>query len=290
VGGAIVVTALRVVDAHVHFWDPARLRYPWLDDVPELRRAFLPPDYPRADVVASVFVEANCDSAETLDEVRFVDQLAASTPAIAGIVAFVNLRDVRARTDTLERLDDCKLVVGVRHNIQGQQPGFCLDAEFVRGVQALGRRGLTFDICITAGQLDDVERLVALCPDVSFILDHAGKPAIRDDASASWADGIRRLARHDNVACKLSGLFTEARADQRTDEVVGPYAQHALRCFGITRMLYGSDWPVVTLGGGLEAWRALTDRFTASWSVADRQAFYADNAIRLYGLRLHANA
>ncbi len=282
---------LRVVDAHVHFWDPSVLRYPWLDAVPGLRRRFLPADYRPPDspaTDATVFIEANCAPREALDEVRFIERLAGADPSIAGIVAFVDLRDAATRTGLLDRLAESPRVVGVRQNIQGQPPGFALDAAFIDGVRDAGRRGLTFDLCVTPGQLGEVAQLVERCPGTSFVLDHCGKPAIRDEAFAPWAVALDALARHDHVACKFSGLLTEARAEQRNDETLGPYAEHALRCFGVSRMLYGSDWPVVTLAGDAGAWRGFTDRFTAAWSSSDRQAFYADNAIRLYGLRLHA--
>jgi L-fuconolactonase len=279
----------RVVDAHVHFWDPGVLTYPWLDALPPLHRPLLPAQYPADAADAVVFVEANC-SGGSLAEIQFAEQFARAAPPTIGLVAFVDLREPHEREQTLARLADHPLVVGARQNIEGQPAGFCLEPEFVRGVQELGHRGLTFDVCVTADQLRDVERLVAQCPDTSFVLDHCGKPAIRHGAFGAWAAALRRLAQHENVACKLSGLLTEARDDQRDDEALRPYAEHALECFGVSRLLYGSDWPVVTLTGGLPLWRALVDRFVGPWSAADRQAFYANNAIRLYGLRLHANA
>ena len=280
----------RVVDAHVHFWDPQVLHYPWLNETPSLCRAFGPTDYEELHagaVSAAVFVEANCHPDETLDEVRFVEGIADANPSIAGIVAYLGIGNSRETFDTLERLAERPRVVGMRHNIQGHAPGYCTTTAFVDAARALGRRGLPFDLCITASQLEDARTLVARCPDTLFVLDHCGKPAIRHDAFDPWAADLERLARHDNVACKLSGLLTEARDDQRNDRVILPYAEHALRCFGDSRMLYGSDWPVVRVAGGAAAWRPMVDRFTSAWSPSARQAFFADNAIRLYRLPLH---
>ena len=275
---------VRVIDAHVHFWDPEVLRYPWLDALPVLRRRFSFTDYPH-QVDALLFVEANCEPRATLDEVQFVEEMAEGAPSIAGTIAYVDLTDSAGREKTLDELESFRRVVGVRHNIQGEPAGFALAPEFVRGVQHVGRRGYTFDLCVTAGQLGEVEQLVRRCPDTSFVLDHCGKPAIRSNAFASWAMDIGRLSEHENVACKLSGLLTEAHVDQRNDAAILPYAEHALRCFGASRMLYGSDWPVLTLAGALAQWRALVDRFTASWSGDERSAFYAGNATRIYNLR-----
>lgn len=282
-----------VVDAHVHFWDPAELRYPWLDGEPALRRPFVPADYEplaTSGVDTVVFVEANCTPADSAAEVALVERLAAAEPRIAGMVAFVDLLDEAARPSALARLSRAAGVVGVRQNIQGRAPGFSVDDAFVRGVEDVGHRGLAFDLCAAAGQLAEVTELVRRCPGTLFALDHCGKPAIRNDAFEPWATNIARLAAHPNVSCKLSGLLTEARAEQRRDEALLPFARHVLDCFGPSRLIYGSDWPVVTLAGGAAMWRAFTDRFTAAWTSADRQLFYSNNAIRLYGLRLYAHS
>lgn len=279
---------MMVVDAHVHFWDPGALRYAWLDDIPALRRPFLPRDY-RGDAHAMVFVEANCAPHENADEVDLVERLAAGEPRIAGTVAFVDMLDEPRREMVLERLARNRRVVGIRHNIQGTPRGWCLDERFVRGVRAVGRRGYPFDLCVTADQLRDVASLVERSPGTQFVLDHCGKPAIRNDAFDAWARDIERLARFNNVSCKLSGLLTEARADQRNAGAVGPYMKQACACFGATRLLYGSDWPVLTLAGGLDAWRSMVEVLTAHWVASDRERLFAGNAVQLYRLAVHAD-
>lgn len=277
----------RLIDSHVHFWDPGVLRYPWLDDEPALRRAFLPADLDALTTRAIdgvVFVEANCLTSEHIAECDFVEQLAEQEPRILGTVAFVDLLDADARRSSIAQLARRERVVGIRHNVQGQPVGFALQPEFVRGVQEVAGHDLTFDLCITAGQLPEVTELVRRCPDAHFVLDHCGKPSIRRDAFEPWATDLARLAEYANVACKLSGLLTEARADQRGEAALSRYARHAMTCFGPERLLYGSDWPVVTAAGGERSWHALADAFTADWSVADRRAFFGENAVRVYGL------
>jgi L-fuconolactonase len=286
------VGVVNVIDAHVHFWDPALLRYPWHDAEPSLQRAYLPEEFgPLSDgsVDAVVFVQADCDPTKSGREVQWVERLAGREPRIVGIVAFVDLLDELHRGATLDRLAESPLVVGVRHNIQGHEAGFALHDAFVRGVQAVGERGLSFDLCITGGQLAEVTDLVSRCPRTHFVLDHCGKPAIRDDVFEPWAGQIEQLASHAGVHCKLSGLLTEARADQRTVEGVRPYAEHVMRCFGASRLIYGSDWPVATLGGGAELWRMITDELTSPWSDTDRRAFYVGNAVRFYRLKVKSN-
>jgi L-fuconolactonase len=277
---------MMVVDAHVHFWDPSALHYSWLDGIPALRRSFLPRDY-ADDVQAMVFVEANCAPVESHDEVAFVERLAGADPRIAGAVAYVDLLDEVGRAAALDRLSAVKRVVGTRHNIQGTPKGTCLDPRFGRGVRDIGARGYVFDLCATADQLPDVASLVERCPETGLVLDHCGKPAMEVDAFDGWARDIERIASFDNVSCKLSGLLTEARTDQRDARSLARYVGHVLRCFGAKRLLYGSDWPVSTLAGGASLWRSIVDQLTSAWTAADRQLLFAGNAIRLYRLPLH---
>jgi L-fuconolactonase len=283
---------MRVIDAHVHFWDPATLRYPWLESLPALRRSYLPRDYPpfaEGEVDAVIFVEANCVPAQAVAEVDFVDELAEQEPRIAGIVAFTDMLDEAGLEKTLDRVVERERVVGVRHNIQGHHAGFGTSPRFVSSVERVGDYGLTFDLCVTASQLDDAAYLVESCPETQFVLDHCGKPAIRDDAFDEWARDLAALASCSNVACKLSGLLTEARPDQRNARTLRPYLEHVLACFGPARLLYGSDWPVVEPAGGEATWREIVASFASTWTATDQQRLFGDNAVRLYGLELHAN-
>jgi len=288
VGGAPV----RIVDSHVHFWDPEVLHYPWLTGVPPLHRAFLPRDYAAATgqipIGRMVFVEANCRADEAGREVEFVERLVRAEPRLAGIVAFVDLaQGIGTRGSglgkTLDALSRSPRVKGMRQNIQGQPAGFCRQPAFVEGVREVGRRGLVFDLCATHDQLGEVVDLVRDCPDTRFVLDHCGKPAIRDRGFEAWSADVTRLAAYENVCCKLSGLLTEAGATWCVEDLV-PYAARVVECFGSERVLYGSDWPVLTLAGDYGSWYGFTQRFTQGWSVAERSGFYADNAARVYDL------
>ena len=279
-----------IVDAHVHFWDPAELEYPWLESLPSLRCAALPAGYGAtiADAAAEkvekvIVVEGNCAPGQGLKEVEFLERLADADSRIAGIVAFVELTSAATRHADLDAVASRPRVKGVRQNIQGRPPGFCLQRSFVEGVRTAGRLGLAFDICITHDQLPDVIDLVRDCPDVRFVLDHCGKPPIRHGSFDPWASDIAHLARCDNVSCKISGLFTEAGM-HRTDDDVLRYIRHAVHCFGTARVMYGSDWPVLTMAGDHPAWRRLTRMLTDDWSADDARRFYGDNAAAFYRL------
>ena len=284
-GAAGIATG--ILDAHVHFWDPAELRYPWLDTLPALARPLLSPDYlgatTRISVDAVILVEANCLPAQALREVDLFERAASSDPAVAGIVAFASLTTPDALDGTLDTLAARPLVKGIRHNIQGEASGFCTQRSFIDGVRKVGARGLTFDLCATHDQLRDVLQLVRACPDARFVLDHCGKPAIRDALLDPWRSDIASLAACENLTCKLSGLVTEAAPGWREDDLL-PYASHVVDRFGTGRVMYGSDWPVLTLAAEYAAWFRFTERLTASWSDAERRGFYRENARRAYRL------
>ena len=277
-----------IVDAHVHFWDPSELRYAWLDGLPALDRRFLPADYATATtgiaVDAMVLVEANCLPRQTVDEVAFFERLAELDARVAGIVAFASLTAPGELDRTLDVLAAAPLVKGIRHNIQGEAPGFCTQPSFIEGVRKAGARGLTFDLCATHDQLREVVGLVRQCPDTRFILDHCGKPAIRDGVLEAWRADIADLAECANVWCKLSGLVTEATHVGWREADLVLYASHVVERFGTERVMYGSDWPVVTLAASYADWFGFTQRFSAGWSDAERRDFYCDSVRRAYTL------
>ena len=279
---------LGITDAHVHFWDPSTLRYPWLDGLPALDRPFLPAAYATAisslPIDGMILVEANCLPERTLAEVEFFEQIAAADSRVAGIVAFASLTEPQELDRALDALAARPMVKGIRHNIQGEPAGFCTQSSFVDGVRKAGSRGLTFDLCATHDQLREVVELVRLCPDTRFVLDHCGKPAIRDRQLDPWRADVADLAECANVWCKLSGLATEASATAWREADLVPYASHVVERFGTERVMYGSDWPVLTLVAGYATWFVFTELFTKGWSDAERRGFYRDNARRAYVL------
>ena len=279
---------LGIMDAHVHCWDPSALRYPWLDGLPALDRPFLPAAYASATsgipIDGMILVEANCLPHQTLAEVAFFEQIAAADPRVAGIVAFASLTEPKERDRTLDALAARPMVKGIRHNIQGEPPDFCIQPSFVDGVRKVGSRGLTFDLCATHDQLREVLELVRLCPNTRFVLDHCGKPAIRDRLLDQWRNDIADLAECANVRCKLSGLVTEASPTEWREADLVPYASHVVERFGTERVMYGSDWPVLTLVAGYDTWFGFTEWFTTGWSAAERRGFYRDNSVRAYEL------
>ena len=278
-----------VVDAHVHFWDPRRLKYSWLKDVPALNRVFLPSDYAAATASAQigkmVFVECGCSPRQALDEVAWVSRLAEGESRLQGIVAQVALERGRRARNELVSLTYFPLVKGVRRNLQGEpDPGFCLTPDFVTGVRSLAEFGFSFDLCIVHSQLPAVTELIRRCPEIRFVLDHGGKPDIRAGQTEPWRQHLSELAALPNVMCKLSGLLTEADWAGWQPEHLMPYVRHVIDCFGFDRVMYGGDWPVLTLAGDYPRWQAALASCLRPAKESDLQKLFQLNAETFYHL------
>jgi len=277
-------------DAHVHFWDPGVFTYPWLARHPELSRPHTPADLDReTDGPAPnrmIFIQAECVETQALDEVCWIDQLAAQDRRIAAIIAYCRMDGSRSNAAQIEALRAHPRVRGVRHLIQGQtDPDFCLRPGFVAGVRQCGAANLLFELCCVADQLPNVIRLVEQCPDTAFVLDHAGKPDIRSGRLDPWREHIDTLASFPQVVCKLSALVTQARHDGWQPSDLRPYWDHALAAFGPARLLFGSDWPVMKLASSYRRWFETANTLAADLSSSDRAALFHDNATRVYHLR-----
>jgi L-fuconolactonase len=275
-----------IIDSHVHFWDPAYLRYEWLEEVPAINRPFLPKDLweQTADLALEgiVFVQADCVSEDSLREVEWVTELAKSETKIQAIVAFVPLELGSEAREMLDKLAKMPLVKGVRRLIQAEAAGFAVQPAFVAGVQALSDYDFSFDICILHHQLGDVLRLVEQCPEVRFVLDHLGKPDAKKSVFEPWATQISELAQFPQVYCKLSGLVTEADHRRWTREELQPYIAHVVQAFGVERIMYGGDWPVSLLATTYREWVETLRWATADLTAANQHKLFYQNAQRFY--------
>ena len=148
----------------------------------------------------------------------------------------------------------------------------------------LAEYDLSFDITIDHLQLKDTIRMVAQCPDVSFILDHIGKPNIKDHLLDPWREEIKELASFENVLCKISGMVTEADHEKWTPDHLAPYVDHVLDVFGADRVVFGGDWPVATFATTYPRWVDTLDSLTRDLTLADKRNLWADNARRFYRL------
>jgi L-fuconolactonase len=278
-----------IVDSHVHFWDQERLDYPWLASVPPIAGTHLPKDYWKeaegVPVGQLIFVEAGCATPLALQENDWALELAAENPRIAAIVAQVPIDAAEETARLLKIFASRPLIRGVRHIIQGAtDPDFCLRPIFVKGVQRLADLNLSFDLCVHHTQLASVLRLVDQCPEVRFILDHVGKPGIRDKLMEPWKAHLHELAVHPNVWCKVSGLMTEADTQKWQTNDFQPYLAEAIAAFGADRLLFGSDWPVCRLAGSLNDWMGILLAALDHASPQTLKQIFAENAKTCYRL------
>lgn len=281
---------LPIVDTHLHVWDPQKLSYPWLADIPLLKKPCLPEDYERAcgpvRVEKMVFVQAECDFAQYGQEVDWVTALAEQDPRIEGIVAWAPLEKGEAARRELQALAANPLLRGIRRIIQYEpDPEFCLQPDFVKGVRMLPEFNMSFDICIAHHHMENTIRFVRQCPAVQFILDHVGKPDIKNRVLDPWRRHVEALAAMPNVWCKMSGLVTEADHENWTREDLKPYIDHVLECFGFDRVMYGGDWPVVCLATEYPRWVETLRWAVEGCSPSERRKLFHDNAVIFYRLR-----
>lgn len=281
------MNALTIVDSHVHLWNPAQLRYSWLDGLPALNRAFLPADFAAASANSNVgkiiFVESGCEPAQGLTEVGWACTLANDDPRLKGIVAHAPLEKGESASAELGALASCPLVKGVRRNLQGERdPNFCLGPGFLAGVRLLAAPGFTFDLCIRHDQLRPVAELVRRVPEVNFVLDHLGKPDVRGKKTGPWAADLKALAASPNVFCKISGLTTEADWGSWQPVDLKFYFEWALECFGFDRILFGGDWPVATLATDYQRWLETVQEFFSFAPTTSQVKLFQTNAERIY--------
>jgi L-fuconolactonase len=278
------MTPARVIDSHIHLWDPTVLRYPWLDSAEELARPFLPVDLHRSGGPPEwVMVQADAHGDDALAEVEWIASLASSEPALVGMVVHAPVETGFAVRDLVERLAAMPVTVGIRRLIQDAGAGFSLTPDFIDGVRSVGEVGLPFDICVRAAERADVAPLVDACPDVSFVLDHLGKPAIADGEWEPWRTQLAELAQRPNLTCKLSGSTTEAGRDWR-ETAVRPYLLHALEAFGPQRCMFGSDWPVASVTTEYRRWFDLVSDAVSGCSPSEIDAVFAGTAAQVYRL------
>ena len=237
-----------IIDAHHHLWRFDPLAYDWITpkDVP-LRRDFVIPELRHMVAASELSGTIAVQARQTVEETRWLLGIAQCEPLIRGVVGWVPLADPELPRIVSELVTP--QLVGVRHVVQGEiDPDFLLRPDILRGLKEISRRGLSYDLLIKARQLSQARRCVERCPELRFILDHGGKPDIRHRGLAQWQADLAALACLPNVACKLSGLVTEADPHTWTVAELEPYVRTILDLFGPQRVLFGSDWPGVPAG------------------------------------------
>jgi L-fuconolactonase len=278
------------IDAHHHVWDLSVRDQPWTADLPALHRSFelaeLRPSLLAHGVDATVVVQ----TITVTDETPELLALAAREPLVAGVVGWVDLTapDVADRLAALRSRPGGHRLVGIRHQVQGEpDPRWLCRDDVRRGLAAVAGAGLAYDLLVVPPQLPAAIETVAALPELTFMLDHAGKPAIASGGGlASWRSDIRALAALPNVAVKLSGLITEADHAAWTVGQLRPYARTLLDAFGADRVMFGSDWPVCLLAGSYDDVIAAAEVLTGGLDAREQAAVFGRTAARWYRIEV----
>jgi L-fuconolactonase len=275
------MSALRI-DAHQHFWMLARGDYGWLTPaLGAIHRDFGPDDLAplivRHGIDRTILVQAAPTEAET----QFMLAVAARTPFVAGVVGWCDFEATEAGA-RIARLSGNPLLVGLRpmvHDIP--DANWLARPELAPAFAAMAAHDLVFDALLRPRHIAPMLSVLKRHPDLAVVIDHAAKPDLTGGDLAAWRDGLKALAAHPQAVCKLSGLVTEAGPDWTTDSL-RPVAEHLLASFGPERLLWGSDWPVVTLRADYARWFETTTELLAGCTASERAAIMGGNAQRIY--------
>jgi L-fuconolactonase len=280
----VVAGESAVIDSHHHLWRYTAREFDWIDDsMAPLRRNFLTEDLMVELAKGKVDGVVTVQARQTLEETRWLLELAKGCSAMRGIVGWAPIVAADFETSLNAFAAEPKLV-GLRHVVQAEPDGFLDSDGFNRGISIMRGSGLVYDVLIVERQLDEAIRFVDRHPQQVFVLDHAAKPKIANGEIEPWRGRIRELSRRDNVFCKISGMVTEDSWLHWSIESLRPYLDVVVEAFGPERLMAGSDWPVCLVATEYERWwRVLRDYF-ADYSEAEQAQIFGVTAMRTYGL------
>ncbi|WP_275787056.1 amidohydrolase family protein [Pararhizobium gei] len=277
-----------IIDTHLHLIDRSVLDYPWLSAVPTLNRDYLDETYRnealRTGIAASLHMEVDVAPADIERETSHVETLAGQSGSlIAGAISACRPEDPDFPAFLDAQLQN-PFVKGLRRVLHVMPDDLSESTLFRDNIKRLAGTGLTFDLCVLPRQMPQAMALADLVPDCIFVLDHCGVPDIQGGDDRVWREQLRDIARRPNVFGKISGVIAYADPETWTAQTLRPYVEHTIGAFGWERVVWGSDWPVCTLGGGLSTWVATTHALLSGSSLAERNALLAGNAMRLWNL------
>lgn len=278
------------IDAHHHFWDPARANYPWLtDDLAVIKRSFGPSDLEplveAARVAGTVLVQTRGSEDETMEFLALAD----ATAFIAGVVGWTDLTaaDAGDRIERLRQLPGGRWLRGIRHQVHDEADPAWLERPDVRsGLRAVAAAGLTYDLLVRTRELPAAASTAAALPELCFVVDHLAKPPLAGGDIGEWAAALEPFRHLPNVSAKLSGLVTEADWQTWGTGDLRPAVDVALDVFGPARLVFGSDWPVCLLAARYEQVVDAAETTVAGLDPAERDSVFGGNAMRIYRLEV----
>ncbi len=275
------------IDAHQHYWHPARGDYDWMPkDDPALARPYGPADLAPHLAAHGIGGTVLVQAAATVGETEYMLGIADATEHVKAVVGWIDFERPDQRA-TLARLARHPKFRGVRPMIQDiPDDGWMLREDVQWGFRAVAELGLSFDALGFPRHLANFLTIFRRHPDLRVVVDHCMKPQIRHhgpEAFAAWAEGMARIAGETGAFCKFSALVTEASPGWTVDDLA-PYAEHVLAVFGPERVMWGSDWPVCRLRAEYGVWRAAAEALTAVLSPVSRARVFGGTAAAFYRL------
>jgi L-fuconolactonase len=274
------------LDAHQHFWKYNPADYGWINEkMTPLRRDFLPQDLEPLLAAEGLDGSIAVQARQSLEETRWLLELAAHNEIVKGVVGWVDLRSPDLAAQRHQFADNPKLV-GVRHIVQDEpDDDFMLRPEFRLGIARLREYDLAYDILVFPRQLPAAIKLVREFPDQRFVLDHIAKPPIALGQITPWNHDIQELAKADNVCCKLSGMVTEARWQDWKPEDFRPYLDVVMNAFGPARLMIGSDWPVCTASAAYGRTLRIVRDYISQLTTSEQDLILGGTCARFYAIR-----
>jgi len=275
----------QVIDSHHHLWKYSREEYGWIGEGQSvLKRDFLPAHLKKEIDAAGVNGVVSVQARQSLEETRWLLELAAKNEFIRGVVGWAPLISPQVERD-LEKFADQKKLKAIRHVLQDEKDDrYAVREDFQRGIGTLKKFNLVYDILIYEKQLPAAIELLDKFPNQVFVLDHVAKPKIREKIISPWRERMKDLARRPNVYCKLSGMATEADHGGWEPADLRPYVDVVLEAFGPKRLMFGSDWPVCLLAVTYQKWISTVRDFIAKLSAAEKDRIMGGTAAEAYKL------
>lgn len=270
------------IDAHHHLWTLARGDYGWLTaDLAPIYRDFalsdLTPYLAQTGIDGTILMQAAPTEAETL----YLLDIAEHARLICGVVGWTDF-DAADGVGRIDRLSEQGALVGLRPMVQDMaDDDWLLRPRLAPLLKAMARYGFVFDALVKPRHLPKLLQLIDRHPDLTFVLDHCGKPSLVTGDIEAWRADVALLAERPNIVCKLSGLATEAKPDWQVSDLCQA-VEHVCERFSPDRLLWGSDWPVVDLAGGYSKWFAAAGALLAALSSDEKARIFGDNAARIY--------
>ena len=279
---------MELIDTHQHFMYRDQVGYSWADGFSPLDKGnFSLEDYKELtkefDIKGTLFMETAADDSDYKKEAKFIKSIMDQPSSnIMGLI--VSIRPEESDFDEWLEETIAMKVVGYRRPFHTMPDELSQNSTLRQNIKKIGNAGKPFDICFQPTQLKIAAELAKACDQVDLVLNHCGVPAIASGEIDEWGKDIKNLSELPNVTCKLSGLMAYCAPGTSSYETIKPYVDHALECFGADRMVWGSDWPVVNIGKGIQEWIKVTHTILGNLSDDEAKKIASSNAERIYNI------